>query len=96
MQQVFLAMEERDPNALSTATHLIETFDSNYLHLQYTIHPADTPYEAPGKSSNISWAANAVQRKYHNHPQWRNVLITVMDSESVQFQTAESRSVDMS
>jgi hypothetical protein len=74
-------MEQRDPNAVAVATSLINLFKNKFRDLQFTVHPGDIPGEAPGKSSNVSWAAKAVERKYVNTTSWTDVLITVMDSE---------------
>jgi hypothetical protein len=75
-------MEERDPNAVSVAQHLIQLFKGSFREMQFTVHPANLPSEAPGKSSNVSWAAKAIEHKYVNHQDWSSVLITVMDSKS--------------
>ncbi|KEF53760.1 uncharacterized protein A1O9_10161 [Exophiala aquamarina CBS 119918] len=79
---VFLAMEQRDPNAAAVATSLSHLFKHKFRDLQVTLHPSDIPGEAPGKSSNVSWAAKAVERKYVNSSSWTDVLITVMDSDT--------------
>lgn len=80
LSQIFLAMEARDPNASSVAEMLLVTFKNHFRHIQYTMHPEDLAGEAPGKSSNISWAAKEVQRKYYSSPAWKDVILTVMDS----------------
>lgn len=74
-------MEQRDPNAVAVATSLSHLFKHKFRDLQFTLHPSDIEGEAPGKSSNVSWAAKAVERKYVNSTSWTDVLITVMDSE---------------
>jgi hypothetical protein len=79
-QQIFLAMEERDPNGGNVAQNLIRLFSGKFRDMQYTIHPAGLPGEAPGKSSNVSWAAKQIEQKYLNNPNWTSVLVTVMDS----------------
>lgn len=79
--QIFLAMEERDPNAISVAHSLSQLFAGSFREMQFTLHPANLPGEAPGKSSNVSWAAKEIERKYVHHPDWSSVLITVMDSQ---------------
>lgn len=75
-------MEARDPDGESTAKHLQTTFAGRFLDLRYTVHPGDIPGESPGKSSNVSWAAKDVERRYQNNLAWRDVLVTVMDSKS--------------
>lgn len=79
--QVFLAMEERDPNGLTVAQNLIQLFSGKFRGVQFTVHPTGLPGEAPGKSSNVSWAAKQIERKYLNNPDWSSVLVTVMDSQ---------------
>lgn len=74
-------MEERDPNGVSVAQSLIQLFSGSFREIQFTVHPAGLPGEAPGKSSNVSWAARQIERKYVNDPDWSSVLITVMDSQ---------------
>jgi hypothetical protein len=78
--QIFLAMEARDSNASSVAKQLLFTFKNRFRHIQYTIHPEDLAGEAPGKSSNISWAAKEVHRKYYSTSMWKDVMLTVLDS----------------
>ncbi|KAJ9602457.1 hypothetical protein H2200_013000 [Cladophialophora chaetospira] len=79
---IFLAMEERDPNATTVAQILMQLFTGKFREMQWTVHPADLPGEAPGKSSNVSWAAKQVERKYLNNPDWSSVLVSVMDSDT--------------
>ena len=45
--QVFLAMEERDPNAVPVAIKLESSFRHRFKDIQHTIHPADLPGEDP-------------------------------------------------
>ena len=73
-------MEERDPDGVKVATNLIQLFAGKFREMQYTLHLAGLPGEVPGKSSNVSWAAKQIQRKYLNSPDWSSVLVTVMDS----------------
>lgn len=79
-------MEARDPDGESTAKHLQTIFAGRFLDLRYTMHPGDIPGEAPGKSSNVSWAAKDVQRRYHDSAASKDVLVTVMDSKWRMFQ----------
>ena len=74
-------MEERDSNGVTVAQNLMQLFSTKFREMQYTVHPAGLPGEAPGKSSNVSWAAKQIERKYLNTPDWTSVLVTVMDSE---------------
>jgi hypothetical protein len=73
-------MEARDPDAALVAETLLFTFKHHFRHIQYTMHPEDLAGEAPGKSSNISWAAKEVQRKYYTTSAWKDIMLTVMDS----------------
>jgi hypothetical protein len=83
--QIFLAMEERDPNGVGVAESLIQLLSGKFRAMQYIVHPTGRPGEVPGKSSNVSWAAKQVERKYLNEPNWSSVLVTVMDSECTNF-----------
>ena len=78
-------MEARDSNASSVAKQLLLTFKHRFRHIQYTVHPEDLAGEAPGKSSNISWAAKEVQRKYYSTSVWKDVMLTVLDSKPYTF-----------
>lgn len=73
-------MEERDTTGVTMATKLINAFGDRFMNMQYTVHPAGIPGEAPGKSSNVSWAEKEVEKVYMGRPEWKNVLVTVMDS----------------
>ncbi|KAF3156390.1 hypothetical protein EYR41_001197 [Orbilia oligospora] len=79
---VCLAMEERDPNAKTVATKLIAMFGERFLDMQFTLHPASIDGEAPGKSSNVGWAAQRFLEKYTDRPNWEHILLTVMDSDT--------------
>ena len=74
-------MEEKDPNAMKVAEALVSKFSSSFLDMQYCVHPADIAGESQGKSANVAWAARAVEKKYLDRPNFRDVLVTVMDSE---------------
>ena len=75
-------MEARDPNASAVANQLLSLFKTRFRDMQHTVHPEGLAGEAPGKSSNISWAAKEVQRKYYGSPNFKDILLTVMDSRS--------------
>ena len=72
-------MEQRDPDALSSAHALINAFQSSFRHLSYTLHPGDIPGEVAGKSSNVGWAARQLSHNYTDSESRRNCVITVMD-----------------
>lgn len=77
--QIFLAMEERDANAAKVARLLISAFQKKFYGIQFTLHPGGIHGEAPGKSSNISWAARKVGEKFADAKRKSRVMITVMD-----------------
>ncbi|KAG6358322.1 hypothetical protein INS49_014206 [Diaporthe citri] len=79
---IFLAMEERDPHAIEVAEALVSKFSPSFLDIQYCAHPSDIPGESQGKSANVAWAARAVESKYQGRPNFRDVLVTVMDSDT--------------
>lgn len=74
-------MEERDPQAIKVAEELVFKFRPSFLGIQYCMHPSDIPGESLGKSANVAWAAREVEKKYLGQPDFRDVLVTVMDSE---------------
>lgn len=80
LAQIFLAMEERDPHAIRVAEALVSQFRLSFLDIQYCAHPSDIAGESQGKSANVAWAARAVEEKYLSRPNFRDVLVTVMDS----------------
>ncbi|KAI7776571.1 hypothetical protein LA080_004776 [Diaporthe eres] len=82
LTQIFLAMEERDPHAIKVAEELVSRFGPSFLAIQYCIHPSDIPGESQGKSANVGWAARGVEKKYLGRPSFRDVLVTVMDSDT--------------
>lgn len=88
---VYLAMEESDPNAETLATMLAISFGTKFHSIQYTIHPKGLVGEAQGKSSNVSWAAKVVENNYAGRPLSDNVIITVMDGEFIDLYSAFSR-----
>ncbi|KAF3921911.1 hypothetical protein ABW20_dc0101298 [Dactylellina cionopaga] len=79
---VCLAMEERDPNAKTVATKLIARFGERFRDMQFTLHPSSLEGEAPGKSSNVGWAAQRFLEKYSDRSNWEHILLTVMDSDT--------------
>ena len=74
-------MEERDPGGLPLAQRLVTAFTGRFLDIQFTIHPSGLPHESAGKSSNVSWAAKEVERKYHERLDSKEVLVTIIDSQ---------------
>ncbi|KAJ0124302.1 hypothetical protein J7T55_005640 [Diaporthe amygdali] len=79
---IFLAMEERDPQAVGVAEALVSKYGASFLDIQYSVHPSDIPDESQGKSANVAWAAKAVEKKYLGRPIFQDVLVTAMDSDT--------------
>lgn len=79
---VYLAMEEKDPNAVPVATALLARYAGRFRDIVYTVHPADLAGEAPGKSSNVSWAAKHAMERFSNSPMRQNTILTVMDADT--------------
>lgn len=74
-------MEEREEKAIAKATLLVSVFSHSFHGMSFTLHPAGIPGEAPGKSSNESWAARQVERDYPGDASKQRVIITIMDGE---------------
>jgi hypothetical protein len=72
-------MEQRDPDAESTATQLITIFSNSFRNISFTLHPGDISGEVAGKSSNVSWAARQLSHNYVDPESRKNCVITVMD-----------------
>ncbi|KAK5708560.1 hypothetical protein LTR17_020593 [Elasticomyces elasticus] len=79
---VYLAMEEREADAKAKATRLMELVGHEFFDISFTIHPAGLTGEAPGKSSNESWAAKQIMRKYSSQQSGPEVVVTIMDADS--------------
>ncbi len=79
--QICLAMEQRDPDAQTSANALIDAFAPRFHNMAFTLHPGDIPGEVAGKSSNVSWAARQMSHNYVDRESRANCVITVMDCE---------------
>lgn len=77
--QVYLAMEEKEENSACKAARLVKTFEHSFYRMSFTIHPANIPGEAQGKSSNEAWAAKQAMRDYTEDNVKQNTIFTVMD-----------------
>ena len=75
-------MEEKEEKSDAKAASLIKSHREAFYNMSYTVHPQGIPDEAQGKSSNESWAAKQACRDYPQELK-RNVVITVMDGESL-------------
>lgn len=74
-------MEEKEENSAVKAASLCRTFEASFLRISYTVHPANLPGEAQGKSSNEAWAAQQIVKDYGNDPTKKDVIVTTMDGE---------------
>ena len=72
-------MEQRDPDAESTATQLILVFATSFRNISFTLHPGDISGEVAGKSSNVSWAARQLSHNYVDSDSRKNCVITILD-----------------
>lgn len=81
-------MEEREAAAADKAAILASEFATAFRSVTITVHPSDIAGQAPGKSSNIAWAADEACRRYSNGLRYRSkahVIITVMDCKLKRF-----------
>jgi hypothetical protein len=76
--QIYLAMEQREPNVELKAMTLIQEFVKKFRSIDYTLHPSDIPGESAGKGSNVAWAARKLSQKY-SMEQRKDVIITGID-----------------
>lgn len=72
-------MEQKQTDALSQASQLIETFRGRFRRIRHTLHPQGLFGEAQGKSSNVSWAAREAEQDYAKDPSKNDIILTVMD-----------------
>lgn len=79
--QIYLAMEEKEDKSAFKAQNLISTFDRSFYKMSYTIHPANIPGEAQGKSSNESWAGKQACKDYSDAALKPNIIMTTMDGQ---------------
>lgn len=78
---VYLGMEHREHNAELKAMNLIQEFVKKFRSIDFTLHPSDIPNEAPGKGSNVAWAARKLSEKYPMATR-KDVIITGIDADS--------------
>lgn len=72
-------MEEREEGSLGKAETLTRAFRPRFFRMSHTIHPTNLLGEAPGKSSNESWAAKQAVKDYAQMSLMKDVIMTVMD-----------------
>ncbi|CZS90210.1 uncharacterized protein RCO7_08631 [Rhynchosporium graminicola] len=80
--EIYLAMEQGELGCELKATGLQKDYKKRFRHIEYTVHPRGIAGEAQGKSSNLCWAAKYINGKYRNEAEKRNIIVTVMDSDS--------------
>jgi len=76
---VYLAIEEKEAEATSKASALVEIFRGCFRKINYARHPSNLPGEAQGKSSNVSWTAKELSKQYMDGDSRNDVIITIMD-----------------
>ncbi|KAI0176702.1 glycosyl transferase family group 2-domain-containing protein [Pestalotiopsis sp. NC0098] len=78
---IYLGMEQREHNAELKAMNLIQEFVKKFRSIDFTLHPSDIPGEAPGKGSNMAWAARKLSERY-SMTQRKDVIVTGIDADS--------------
>ncbi|ORY70994.1 glycosyl transferase family group 2-domain-containing protein [Pseudomassariella vexata] len=78
---VYLAMEQREPNVAFKAMSLISEFVTKFHFIVFTLHPSGIPGEAAGKGSNVAWAARKLSERYPTESR-KDVLVTGIDADS--------------
>lgn len=73
-------MEEREKGSQAKAKRLQDLYRDCFHSMNYTVHPQIVG-EAPGKSSNQSWAGKQLIKDYNSLPSKGRpeVLVTTMD-----------------
>lgn len=71
-------MEQREHNAELKAMNLIQEFVKKFRSIDFTLHPSDIPGEAPGKGSNMAWAARKLSERYSMNAR-KDVIVTGID-----------------
>lgn len=85
IQQIILAMEASEKEALVKAKSLQRMYSDHFLDVLFTIHPSGRPGEIRGKSSNVAWAASEMVRRTQQGSCSRDlssILLTVMDADT--------------
>ncbi|GAB4546498.1 MAG: hypothetical protein OHK0023_06240 [Anaerolineae bacterium] len=82
---IALAMEGRDPNAVSTAEKLLAEFRGNFLRIMYSIHPPNLPGEARVKGANETWAMRMVRHEVLDVMKISrdNLVVTTIDADTL-------------
>lgn len=74
-------MEQREERSAEKARTIIKRLDTMFYRMSYTVHPQGIDGEAPGKSSNESWAARQACRDYADDAGRDDIIFTTMDGE---------------
>ncbi len=74
-------MEQRENNVELKAMTLVSEFVKKFRSIDFTLHPADIPNEAPGKGSNMNWAARKLSERYSMASR-KDVIVTGIDGMS--------------
>src|SRR5581483_6504603 len=80
---LFLAYEERAPEAEAIAKKLLKEFATSFRHIQAVGHPDGLPGEVRGKGGNITYAGRELQKyleKQKIDP--LHVLVTTLHSDN--------------
>ena len=72
-------MEARELNCEDKAKCLVSGFFDKFRFIDFAVHPGDIPGEAPGKSSNVAWAARKASERYDVQDLREEVIVTVID-----------------
>ncbi|EFX04657.1 sphingomyelinase family [Grosmannia clavigera kw1407] len=78
---IYLAMEQREPDADVKALSLIKEFAEKFRFIDFTIHPTGIPGDCPGKGSNVNWAARKLSEMYPIACR-KDVVVTGIDADS--------------
>ena len=78
--RVCLAMEDREVGSGQKAIQLEMEYQEVFAGVHHSLHPV-TSGEAPGKSSNVNWAARFMSAKFDASEHARQV-ITIIDSDT--------------
>jgi hypothetical protein len=78
--RICLAMESREVGSEKKAVQLVMEYMEVFQSIEYSMHPVISG-EAPGKSSNVNWAARHMAAKFDASEHARQV-ITVIDSDT--------------
>ncbi|GKZ67738.1 hypothetical protein AnigIFM50267_002226 [Aspergillus niger] len=82
--EIYLAMEEKETNAVEKAMKLAATFDAAFRTIQTTFHPSGIDGEITGKGSNVAYAARHIFGVHHKalRVETCDVIITVIDADT--------------